>query len=285
MTYYRWCVSLGRGVPHMHNWPMYIFSWGCLSPSTYYHWWSVSGIAAHTSSLLCPPQCSLRTWCTGMISLVQWQLYPFLTPIVALWSYNGGCLLFVYSVLVNFHVFFVNQFYLVMIPLHPALLWMTRWITLCNSSWTAILSHFLKKSKSIPRYLCFPHIDTVSSPKRSVIASIILVLAYLSMCDTLLPSTYQAIVHCLPYMVMFAMHLSYGLNTNPRNFRVFAYRSYQNSADSMQPYKYFNSLRYSTFTEFPIHTFFLCCGFISNMISTNPPSNLKWRIFLLAYQH
>ena len=92
------------------------------------------------------------------------------------------------------------------------------------------------------------------------------------MCDTLLLSTYQAIVHCLPYTVLLSMYLSYVLTINPCDFRLFVYRSYHNSADSMQTYKYSNSCGYSTFTKFSTLTFFLCSGFTSHMMSTNSSS-------------
>ena len=73
-------------------------------------------------------------------------------------------------------------------------------------------------------------------------------------------------------MVLFAMYLSYGITTNPCDFRVFAYTLYHNSANSMQPYNAFNSLSNSTFMPFSIHKFDLCYGFTSHMISTNSSS-------------
>ena len=95
---------------------------------------------------------------------------------------------------------------------------------------------------------------------------------FLSMCNNVFSSTYQAIVHCLPSTVLFAMYLPYGLTTNPCYFRVFTDRSYYNSSDSTQPYKTFNSLRYSTLDPFSKHTFYPCSEFTSNMMSTNSPS-------------
>ena len=85
-------------------------------------------------------------------------------------------------------------------------------------------------------------------------------------------STYQAIVQCFPSMLLFAMHLSYVLTMNPFDFRVFMYRLYHNSADSMQAYKYWIGCRYSTFMPFSAHTFLLYYGFSSHMMYTNAPS-------------
>ena len=110
---------------------------------------------------------------------------------------------------------------------------------------------FPKNSMFVPRSLCFFPIDTVSSPKFADIASMVLEFTCSSMRDTLFLSNYQAIVQCLPSTVIFFMHLSYGLITNPYYLGVFVYRSYHNSAESMQPYKYFNSFSYSTFPPFP----------------------------------
>ena len=93
--------------------------------------------------------------------------------------------------------------------------------------------------------------------------------------DILLLSTYHDIVYCLYLMVVFSMHLSYGLIRNPCYFRVFEYRSHHISAYSMHPYRYFRRRRYSTFNPFSTHTFFLCLGFTSYMMSINLPSILK----------
>ena len=101
----------------------------------------------------------------------------------------------------------------------------------------------------------FPPLDTSISPICSAIVSIIPVSTSSSTCDPLLLSTYQAIVHCLFSMVLFVMYLTYVLITNPCNFRVFADRSYHNSADYMQPYKTFNHIRYINLAPFYIHTF------------------------------
>ena len=125
----------------------------------------------------------------------------------------------------------------------------------------------------------------VSSPKFSDMASIILVFAFSSTCDNSFSSTYQAILHCLKYVVLFSVHISYGLTTKPCYFRVFAYRSYHNIADYMQPYKYFSSNRYSTFAPFSTRAFLLWSGFNSHMISTNLPSIFNILTFLLAYHH
>ena len=57
-------------------------------------------------------------------------------------------------------------------------------------------------------------------------------------------------VHCLLCMVLFDMNLSYGLTTDQCDFRVFMYRSYHDYANSIPPYKAFNSRRYITFTPF-----------------------------------
>ena len=112
----------------------------------------------------------------------------------------------------------------------------------------------------------------VSLPKYSYITSTILVFTCSSTCNTFLSSTYQYIVHYLPSMVLFAMYLPYGLITNPCYFRVFPDRSYHNSVESMQPYRTFNSCRYSTLAAFFIHKVYLCSDLTSDMMSTNSPS-------------
>ena len=104
---------------------------------------------------------------------------------------------------------------------------------------------------SIPRNLCLFLLDTVRLPKISDIVSITFVFTSSSTCDTLFLSTYHDVVHCLSWMVIFFMNLSYGLIRNPCYFSVFEYRSYHSSADPMHPYKAFRRLRYSTFTPFP----------------------------------
>ena len=132
-----------------------------------------------------------------------------------------------------------------------------------------------KNYMSIPMNFCFLPLDTVRLPKCSDIVSISFVFTSSSTCDTLLSSTYHNIVHCLSWMVLFAMNLSYGLTRNPCNFRVFEYRSYHSSADSMHPYKDFRRRRYSTLNPFSMRTFFLCSVFTSHMMSTNFPSILN----------
>ena len=73
-------------------------------------------------------------------------------------------------------------------------------------------------------------------------------------------------------MVLFAMYLSYGLIRNPCDFRVFEYRSYHSSAESMHPYKDSRILRYSIFTPLSTRNFFLCLGFTLHQFSKNSPS-------------
>ena len=172
-----------------------------------------------------------------------------------------------------------------MIPLHQALCLMMWWIPLYNTSWTAILFCFVKRVTSIPRNVWFLPLDTVSSQKCSSFALIVLVFTCSSMCDTLLSSTYKAIVHFILSMVLFAMNLSHGLTTNPCDFKVFAHRSCNNSADSIQPYNNFNIPRYSTFIPFSIRTFYLCYGFTSHIMSADSPSIFNMMNFILAYQH
>ena len=125
----------------------------------------------------------------------------------------------------------------------------------------------------------------LSSPIFSAMALIILVFMCSSKRDNLFLSTCEAIINSLPYTVMFDIHLSYGLTTNPCDLRVFTYRSYHNITDYMQPYTYFNSLRYNTFTPFSNHIFSLCYGYTSHMMSMNSSSIFNTIIFLLAYQN
>ena len=80
-------------------------------------------------------------------------------------------------------------------------------------------------------------------------------------------------------MVLFAMHPSYGLTTNPCGFRIFVYRSHHNGADSIQPHKYFNSRRYNNFIPFYTRTLFLCYGLTSHIMSTDSPSVFNMIIF------
>ena len=124
---------------------------------------------------------------------------------------------------------------------------------------------------SISRNLCFFPLDNDKLPKCSAILSIIFVFTSSSMCYTLLSSTYHYFAYHLTLMVLFSMHLSYGLTSNPGDSIFFEYRSYHSIIDYMHPYRSLRSCRYSTFTPFSTHTFFLCSGFTSHMLSTNPP--------------
>ena len=124
---------------------------------------------------------------------------------------------------------------------------------------------------SIPSTLCFFHLDTVRLPKRLVVLSIKFIFTSSSTCHILLSSTYHAIVHCLSLMMIFYIHLSYVLTRNPCDFRLFEYRSYHSSVDSIHPYRASISFRYSTFTPLSTRTFFLCLVFTSHIMSTNPP--------------
>ena len=132
-----------------------------------------------------------------------------------------------------------------------------------------------KNSMSIPSNLCLFSLNTVRLPKFSAIVSITFLFTYFSTSDSLLQSTYHAIVHCLSLMVLFYMHLSYGLIRNPCDFRVFEYRSYHSSADSIHPYKALRRCRYSTFPPFSACILFLCSGFTLHMMSTYSPSIFK----------
>ena len=128
--------------------------------------------------------------------------------------------------------------------------------------------------------MCFPP-DTVSSPKCSTIASIVLVFMCPATCGTFLLSTQKYTVHCLSYMVLFDIHLSYGLTANPCDFIVFSYRSYHNSADFIRPFNALSGIKYSSFTPFTFCTFSLCSGFTLQMMSTNSP--LIFNMILFSY--
>ena len=125
---------------------------------------------------------------------------------------------------------------------------------------------------SIPRNLCFSPLYIVRFPNISDIVSITFVFTSSSTCDTLLSSTHNAILHCLYLMVLFDMHLPYGLIRKPCYSRAFEYRSYHSSEDSMNPYKDFRRHRYITFTKFSTRTFSLCLGFTSHMMLKISPS-------------
>ena len=123
---------------------------------------------------------------------------------------------------------------------------------------------------------------TVSSPKSSAIFSIVLVLTFSLTCDALLPSTHQAIVHCLPYMMLFDMVV--WITSKLMGYQSFLYSLYHNMADYMHPYRAFNSLRYSILIPFSICKFFFCSEFTSHMMSTNSTSIFNIMNFLLACQ-
>ena len=76
----------------------------------------------------------------------------------------------------------------------------------------------------------------------------------------------------LPFMVMFAVHLSYGYSAKSCCFIVFEYMSYHNSADSIHPYRALISRTYGEINPFSTRTFFSCLGFTSHMMSKNSPS-------------
>ena len=123
----------------------------------------------------------------------------------------------------------------------------------------------------VSRNFCFFPLNTVMFPKHSDIVSITFLFTSSSTIDTFFLSTYHAIVHCLSWIVLFSMHLPYGLISNPCDFRVFEYRLYHSSADYMHPYKSFRRRRYSTFTPLSTRKFFLCSGLTSHMMYTNYP--------------
>ena len=147
-----------------------------------------------------------------------------------------------------------------------------------------ILGRFLKTLCPFP-VTCVFYPGNVSSPKCSAIVSFILVFVSSSMCDNLLSLTYQAITKCLPFMVLFDMHLSYILTTNPCYFRVFLYRSYNHNADYIQPYKYFSGPNYSTVKHFlHAHSSYV----LDSPLTWCPQIHLQfliWWIFLLVYHH
>ena len=74
---------------------------------------------------------------------------------------------------------------------------------------------------SMPSNLEFFPLDTVSPTECLDIVSITFVFNYSSMCDNMLSSTYHAIVHCLPLLVLFSIHLAYDLTEKPCEFRLF----------------------------------------------------------------
>ena len=90
---------------------------------------------------------------------------------------------------------------------------------LINSSMQSFISgdNFTsaKNSFFITRNLCFLPLDTVMLPNVLAIVSIILVFTLSSTYDDLLSSTYHDILHFLPLMVLFSIHISYVLTSNP----------------------------------------------------------------------
>ena len=96
-----------------------------------------------------------------------------------------------------------------------------------------------------------------------------------SKCNNLLLSTYQYIVQLFPSMMLFFMLLSYVLRASSWDLKVFVYRSYHTITDSIIPYTYLNSHRYSTLMLFFLNTFFLCYVFTFHIISKNSPSFLN----------
>ena len=117
-------------------------------------------------------------------------------------------------------------------------------------------SELANKSMYIPRKLYIFPLGTVRLPKCLAIVSITFLFTSLSTYDTLLLSTYHAILHCLPLLLLFDMCLYYGLILNQCDFRVFEYVSYHSSADYIHTYRAFRSYRFSTFTPLSTCTFY-----------------------------
>ena len=96
-----------------------------------------------------------------------------------------------------------------------------------------------------------------------------------SVCNTLLSSTYHTGVHCLPFTVLFSMHISYEFSSKPFPIYVSDYNFYHCRADSVHPYMASNTNIYRTFCPFFYLAFFLCSGLILHIISINVPLNFN----------
>ena len=130
----------------MRHQPIFIFVWGFLTQSNSHHWFYGSVIAARASVSLFPPLFSWSPWCKGTISLVQFRSPPFFYPqYLRNYILQGVCFLLVQPGWSFIHVF--NPFFLVTIPLHISICQITRCFSMCNPSWTSILSCLIK-------YLC-----------------------------------------------------------------------------------------------------------------------------------
>ena len=85
-----------------------------------------------------------------VLQQIQTIWYKLYVKRLDFWRYSVWCLLLFYPVWVNFSLYFVNHFYMMIIPLLPEILWIMRWIPVCNTLWTTILSCFPKTLFILP---------------------------------------------------------------------------------------------------------------------------------------
>ena len=107
-------------------------------------------------------------------------------------------------------------------------------------------------SISIPMNMCFSPVVQDSFSKFTSILSEIIELKLSSMCEIMLSSANDPMVHWSSLINLFVMHCSYGLFLNPRYYSVVENKSYHRRALSIITYNAFNIRTYSTF--FPSHT-------------------------------
>ena len=165
-----------------------------------------SGNVAHISVLIYPLWCSWSPWCIGTISPAWCLYFPYFIPIVIFQQYNRECLNPAYLVLMNPNLHLVNLTFFGYDTVTSRILPNNAIDSLMKSFIKTIPFHFLKLYLN-PQELMLCSSLHCKLPKYSYILSIILVLNFSSACDTLLLSTYQDIVHCLVYMILYAMHL------------------------------------------------------------------------------
>ena len=98
-------------------------------------------------------------------------------------------------------------------------------------------------------------------------------------------TTYHVMVHCLPFMILFATHLSYGFSLKPVFCKVPRKSLYHSKAERMYPYRALRSCRYKVF-PFSENTKGMYFGFTLQSISTILPvsfSNVKSGMSALSY--
>ena len=133
----------------------------------------------------------------------------------------------------------------------------------------------LTSSIYIPIKLCLFPQDTTNSSECLFVIYMAAVITSSLACITLFYSTYHGIVHCFPFIVIFAAHLPWGFNKKTSFCRVYLYRLYHIKVDLIHPYNDFNTIKYSKFCLPFCLTFFLHSGLNSHIIFKNSSYNVN----------